>query len=95
MINSFAHLVGTRRFETTDDSRNSMFLALITMGEGWHNNHHRYPGSERQGFYWWEIDMSHYVLRGLSMLGLVWNLREPPERIYEEARRNEDMKKAA
>lgn len=85
-INSFTHLIGSRRFQTTDDSRNNLFLSLITLGEGWHNNHHRYPGSERQGFYWWEIDISHYILVFLSWLGLVWDLRVPPERIYEEAR---------
>jgi stearoyl-CoA desaturase (delta-9 desaturase) len=84
-INSFAHILGKPRFITGDDSKNSFILALITLGEGWHNNHHRYPGSERQGFYWWEIDISHYILKGLSLVGLVWDLREPPARIYEEA----------
>jgi stearoyl-CoA desaturase (Delta-9 desaturase) len=85
-INSLAHLIGKRRFKTGDDSRNSLILALITLGEGWHNNHHRYPGSERQGFYWWEIDITHYILKVLSWFGLVWDLRTPPERIYEEAK---------
>lgn len=85
VINSLAHVLGSRRFKTTDDSRNSFLLSLITLGEGWHNNHHRYPGSERQGFYWWEIDISHYVLKVLSWLGLVWDLRTPPKKIYEEA----------
>lgn len=85
-INSFTHLIGKRRFKTTDSSRNNLVLALITLGEGWHNNHHYYPGSERQGFYWWEIDISHYILTVLSWLGLVWNLRVPPERVYEVAR---------
>ncbi len=84
-INSLAHLVGNRRFNTTDHSKNNFFLALITLGEGWHNNHHRYPGSERQGFYWWEIDITHYILTVLSWMGLVWDLRSPPQRIYEEA----------
>jgi stearoyl-CoA desaturase (delta-9 desaturase) len=84
-INSLAHLIGKPRFETGDDSKNSLILALITLGEGWHNNHHRYPGSERQGFYWWEIDISHYILKMLSWCGLVWDLRVPPERIYREA----------
>lgn len=84
-INSLAHLIGKPRFETGDDSKNSFILALITLGEGWHNNHHRYPGSERQGFYWWEVDISHYILKMLSWCGLVWNLRVPPERIYREA----------
>ncbi|MCO6432030.1 MAG: fatty acid desaturase [Deltaproteobacteria bacterium] len=85
-INSLAHIIGRKRFETGDESRNSLFLALITLGEGWHNNHHRYPGSERQGFYWWEIDITHYILKALAVLGIVWDLREPPARIYEEAR---------
>lgn len=85
LINSACHLFGTRRFDTTDESKNSFFLAILTLGEGWHNNHHRYPGSERQGFYWWELDITHYVLRLLSYCGLVWDLREPPQRIYDEA----------
>ncbi len=85
-INSATHLIGSKRFITGDDSRNHLLLALITLGEGWHNNHHRYPGSERQGFYWWEIDISHYILKTLSLFGLVWDLRTPPQRIYEEAK---------
>ena len=85
-INSLTHTWGTRRFNTSDSSRNNFLLALITLGEGWHNNHHRYPGSERQGFYWWEIDIAHLVLVLLAKLGLVWNLRSPPERVYAEAR---------
>ena len=91
-INSFCHLFGTRRFNTSDDSRNSLLLALITLGEGWHNNHHRYPGSEAQGFYWWEIDVSHYILKILAWVGLVWDLRRPPERIYAEAETVKSMK---
>lgn len=83
-INSFCHLLGRRRFQTADDSKNSLLLALITLGEGWHNNHHRYPGSERQGFYWWEIDMTHYILVLLSKVGIVWDLRRPPQRILDE-----------
>ncbi len=81
-VNSLAHVFGRRRFETPDNSRNNLFVALITLGEGWHNNHHHYPSSERQGFYWWEIDMAHYALRVLSWLGLVWDLRAPPARVY-------------
>lgn len=81
-VNSLTHLVGRRRFATKDDSRNSFLIALITLGEGWHNNHHYYPASERQGFYWWEIDVSHYILRVLSWLGIVWDLRSPPARIF-------------
>jgi stearoyl-CoA desaturase (delta-9 desaturase) len=85
-INSLSHLLGTRRFETGDSSKNNLILSLITMGEGWHNNHHRYLFSERQGIYWWEIDMSHYVLRVFSWLGLVWDIKTHPKEIFEEAR---------
>jgi stearoyl-CoA desaturase (Delta-9 desaturase) len=82
-VNSLAHLIGRRRFQTKDDSRNSVFVAIIAMGEGWHNNHHYYPSSERQGFYWWEIDVTHYVLCALSAMRIVWDLQSPPERIYQ------------
>ena len=79
-VNSVAHLFGSRRFETKDNSRNNLLVALITLGEGWHNNHHYYPTSERQGFRWWELDMAHYTLRVLSWFGVVWDLRTPPGR---------------
>ncbi len=78
-VNSLAHLFGSRRFETPDNSRNNFLVALITLGEGWHNNHHHYPTSERQGFYWWEIDVSHYTLQALSWAGIVRDLRRPPK----------------
>jgi stearoyl-CoA desaturase (delta-9 desaturase) len=84
-INSVTHIIGKRRFPTQDDSRNSLLLALLTMGEGWHNNHHRYPVSCRQGFYPWEIDATYYVLLMLSKLGVVWELQAPPASIYAEA----------
>src|SRR6266446_4346657 len=77
-VNSLAHIFGKRRFGTADNSRNNLFVALITLGEGWHNNHHHYATSERQGFYWWELDVSHYTLRVLSWFGIVWDLRTPP-----------------
>jgi len=77
-INSLSHIWGARRYATDDDSRNNFVLAVITMGEGWHNNHHHYQVSARQGFYWWEIDMSYYVLRGLSAVGLIWDLHGVP-----------------
>lgn len=80
-VNSLAHIFGSRRYATADNSRNNLFVALITLGEGWHNNHHHYPSSERQGFYWWELDVSHYTLRALSWLGIVWDLRAPPAHI--------------
>lgn len=85
-INSLAHVFGKRRFKTTDDSRNSLLLALITLGEGWHNNHHRYMSAARQGFYWWEIDLTYYGLKALSWCGLIWNLRPVPKIIYDEAK---------
>jgi stearoyl-CoA desaturase (Delta-9 desaturase) len=80
-INSLAHLMGRRRFSTKDDSRNSFLLSLITLGEGWHNNHHYYPSTVRQGFYWWEIDITYYLLLLLSKLGLIWKLKPVPARV--------------
>lgn len=83
-INSLAHVWGRRRYETDDDSRNSWLLTLITLGEGWHNNHHRYPHSVRQGFRWWELDLTYYGLKILSSLGLIWDLRPVPKAVLEE-----------
>ena len=77
-INSLAHVFGSRRFDTRDDSRNNWLLALITFGEGWHNNHHHFPGSARQGFRWWEYDMTWYGLKMMSWLGLVHDLKPVP-----------------
>lgn len=88
-INSIAHVSGSRRFETDDHSRNNWLLAIVTLGEGWHNNHHRYPGSERQGFYWWELDITHYLLLMLSKLGVVWDLRGPPKKLFAAAEMEE------
>ena len=85
-INSLSHLLGSRRFATDDDSRNNPLLALITLGEGWHNNHHHYQSSCRQGFYWWEIDITYMTLVLLSKLGLVWDLRPVPASVYAEAK---------
>ncbi|QQR90986.1 MAG: fatty acid desaturase [Myxococcales bacterium] len=87
-INSLTHLWGKRRFESGDDSKNHWLLAIITLGEGWHNNHHYYQSSTRQGFYWWEYDITYYVIRMLGFVGLVWEIREPPARILEEGRQN-------
>ena len=84
-INSFTHLWGNRRFNTTDDSRNSFILALVTLGEGWHNNHHRYQSATRNGFYWWEIDPTYYGLKLLSWTGFIWGLKPVPQSIYDEA----------
>jgi stearoyl-CoA desaturase (Delta-9 desaturase) len=76
-INSLAHVWGSRRFETPDQSRNNAFLALLTLGEGWHNNHHHDMGSARQGLRWWELDITYYTLLGLERVGLIWDLRRP------------------
>ncbi len=86
-INSLAHTLGSKRFGTGDESRNSLFLAILTLGEGWHNNHHHYQSSARQGFYWWEVDVSYYILWTMEKLGIVYDLRGVPERVYEETRK--------
>jgi len=80
-INSLAHRFGRRRYATKDNSRNNFWLALITFGEGWHNNHHHYPGSVRQGFFWWELDLTYYLLKVMSLLGLIWNLKSVPKQL--------------
>ena len=84
-INSLSHIYGTRRFDTSDDSRNNWLLAIIMMGEGWHNNHHHYQSSARAGFYWWEVDITYYILRVLAAVGLVWDLRPVPRHVYAAA----------
>ena len=66
-----------------DTSRNNLLLALLTLGEGWHNNHHHYQASARQGFFWWEIDVSYYVLRALAAVGVIWDVREPPAHVVQ------------
>ena len=86
-VNSVCHKVGNRRYETKDSSKNCWWVAILTFGEGWHNNHHRYAGSVRQGFYWWEVDISYYILRVFQWCGLVRNLRAVPKSILEEGRR--------
>ncbi len=88
-INSLAHVFGSRRYATTDTSRNNFWLALLTMGEGWHNNHHHYMNSANQGFFWWEIDVTYYVLKGLEKIGLIWDVKKPPRHIVEDALRGD------
>ncbi|HBZ45982.1 MAG TPA: acyl-CoA desaturase [Stenotrophomonas sp.] len=84
-INSLAHRFGSRRFNTGDDSRNNLWLALLTFGEGWHNNHHFFPGTVRQGFYWWEVDITWYGLRAMAALGLVRDLKPVPAWVLAKA----------
>ncbi|MBW2433586.1 MAG: acyl-CoA desaturase [Deltaproteobacteria bacterium] len=86
-INSLDHMFGSRRYDTPDTSRNNALLALITLGEGWHNNHHHYAVSARQGFFWWEIDITYYLLKIFSWLGIVWNLRGLPEDLRSQNRK--------
>ncbi len=80
-INSLSHVFGSRRYRTSDDSRNNALLALITLGEGWHNNHHHYQVATRQGFFWWEFDVTYYCLRALAAVGLIWDLHGVPEHV--------------
>ncbi len=79
-VNSLCHLWGTRRYKTNDFSRNNVLVALLTFGEGWHNNHHYYQSSANQGFRWWEVDLSYMTLKVLSWFGIVWDLRKPPKK---------------
>jgi len=85
-INSLAHLFGRQRYETGEGSRNNWVLALITTGEGWHNNHHHYQSSARQGFRWWQVDVTYYGLRLLQLVGLIWDIREPPLHVIDAPR---------
>ena len=80
-INSLSHVFGKQRYRTTDTSRNNWFLAVITLGEGWHNNHHYFQSSANNGFFWWELDITYYTLWTLSKLGIVWDLKKPPESV--------------
>ncbi len=96
-INSLAHVVGRRRYLTGDQSRNNWWLALMTLGEGWHNNHHHYQSAARQGFRWYEVDFSYYALKALAAVGLVWDLNAPPARVVsgEQRLRSVVVEKAA
>jgi stearoyl-CoA desaturase (delta-9 desaturase) len=84
-INTVNHLFGTRRFKTADDSTNNALTAFFAVGEGWHNNHHRYQRAARNGFYWWEYDPTYYMIRLMEKVGLAWDVQGVPERIYREA----------
>lgn len=80
-INSLSHVFGKKRFMTKDNSRNNFWLALITLGEGWHNNHHHYPATARQGFMWWEIDVTYYLLKLMEKIGIIWDVRNVPRSV--------------
>lgn len=85
-VNSLCHLLGRRPYASDDHSRNNWLVAIFTFGEGWHNNHHRYPGSARQGFRWWEIDITYQILRVLAFLRVISNLKKVPEAVVREGR---------
>lgn len=87
-INSLSHRFGSQRYATGDQSRNNFLLALLTLGEGWHNNHHRYPSATRQGFRWWEIDITYYLLKGLQFCGVIWDIRPVPAWVLKQQDRN-------
>jgi stearoyl-CoA desaturase (delta-9 desaturase) len=89
-INSLSHVIGRQRYRTGDNSRNNWWLALLTLGEGWHNNHHHYPGSARQGFYWWEYDLTYYILKLMSFMGLIWDLKTVPIAVRDHSNRRLD-----
>ena len=80
-INSIAHIWGSQRYKTTDNSRNNALLALLTFGEGWHNNHHYYPNTVKQGFFWWELDITYWVIKAMSLVGLTWDLKQIPAHV--------------
>jgi stearoyl-CoA desaturase (delta-9 desaturase) len=86
LVDALDHRLGDRRYATPDDSRNSMTLSLLALGEGWHNNHHHCPWSCRQGFYWWESDTTYLVLVAASWVGLTWDLRTPKPDVLERNR---------
>ncbi len=81
LINSLAHVIGRPRYATGDESKNSLALAIVTLGEGWHNNHHFYASTANQGWFWWEVDASYLALRLLARVGLVGDLRTPPPHV--------------
>jgi len=86
LVNSAAHLIGGRRYKTPDGSRNSWIVAILTLGEGWHNNHHHYPAATSQGHYWWELDVTYYLLRCLAWTGVIWDLNPVPHHTLERDR---------
>jgi stearoyl-CoA desaturase (delta-9 desaturase) len=85
-VNYFGHKRWTRRYDTRDNSANNPLLALVSLGEGWHNNHHHYPGACHAGFFWWEIDILYYEIKLLAWLGIVWDLKMVPNRARWESR---------
>ena len=94
-VNSICHTFGRRTYDTDDESRNNWVIAIPTLGEGWHNNHHHFCATARQGFFWWEVDVTYYVLRALAAIGLIWDVREPPAAIVHGTIADRSARKAA
>ena len=92
-INSLTHVYGKKRFETGDESRNNWLLAIITLGEGWHNNHHAYQGGAKAGFYWYEYDVTYYLLWFFQKIGIITKMGHPPQRILDLGRQNDLARK--
>ena len=94
-INSLTHMIGRIRYRSNDGSKNSFVLAVLCCGEGWHNNHHYYQSAVNQGWFWWEVDLSYYILIMLSWVGIVWDLRTPPDHIKAKTIDSENRRNAA
>jgi stearoyl-CoA desaturase (delta-9 desaturase) len=87
-VNSICHVYGTAPFRAPDESRNNVWIALPSFGEGWHNNHHAFPYSARHGLRWWEFDLNAWIIQGLACVGLAWNLKAPTTEMMHEARKD-------
>jgi stearoyl-CoA desaturase (delta-9 desaturase) len=83
-VNSFGHLCGDRPYNTGDNSRNSLVLGLLALGDGWHNNHHAFPSSARHGFYWWQPDLTWSVIWLMERAGLAWDVKRPSPSAYSQ-----------
>ncbi len=94
-INSLSHVYGNQRYVTGDTSRNNWLLAFVTLGEGWHNNHHAYQGGAKAGFYPHEIDITYYLLKVMQLCGLITHMGRPPQRVLEQGRLNDENRRRA
>ena len=86
-INSVCHIFGTRPYHARDMARNNFFLIILTLGDGWHNHHHAFPGTASNQFAWWQIDASGLLIQALGLVGLTWNIQTPSPRMLENSRR--------
>lgn len=88
LVNSVCHIWGTRAWNTPDFSKNNWWVAIITFGEGWHNNHHAFEFSARHGLEWWQLDVTWYLIRFLKAIGLATNVKLPTEAQKKRMARN-------